>query len=173
MEGLTLFKPIGGLYSDYHHYYTSKHNKLIHCILIPIVFITFFSMMAHIPMGSKAKFALLYPHAGLVMMISCACIYISLEIVSGYLTVAMMILFYVSGNLLYFGFGSYHMKVMAVLHVLGWVGMMVSTAYYEKRKPTIPQEITMTIATPLCLSVDVLYLVGYRPPFITKYGKNE
>lgn len=173
MEGLTLFKSIGELYSDYQAYFKNRTNLLVHLVSITILLITLFSMLAVVPMGGKAKFALLYPHAGMGILITCVCVYLSQEIVAGTLGVFIVIVYYVCGNLLYFGLGSYHMKIVATLHIAAWVAGMISTAYYERRKPTLPQELTIAIAIPLCFSVDIVSFLGYKPPFVTKYGKRE
>lgn len=173
MEGLTLFKSMGGLYSDYQAYFKNRTNFLVHLVTITVILISLYSMFAVIPMGGKGKFALLYPHAGMGILITCVCVYMSQEIVAGTLGVFMMLVYYVCGNLLYFGLGSYHMKIVATLHIAAWVAGMISTAYFERRKPTLSQELTIAIATPLCLSVDIVSFLGFKPPFVTKYGKRS
>ena len=173
MEGLTLFKSMGGLYSDYQAYFKNRTNFLIHCVSITVLLVSLFSMFAVWPMGGKARFSPLYPHAGMGILITCVCVYMSQEMVAGTLGVVVMIVYYVCGNMLYFGLGSYHMKIVATLHIAAWVTGLISTAYYERRKPSIAQELTIAIATPLCLSVDIVSCLGYRLPFVTKYGKKE
>ena len=164
---------MGGLYSDYQAYFKNRTNFLVHLVTITVILISLYSMFAVIPMGGKGKFALLYPHAGMGILITCVCVYMSQEIVAGTLGVFMMLVYYVCGNLLYFGLGSYHMKIVATLHIAAWVAGMISTAYFERRKPTLSQELTIAIATPLCLSVDIVSFLGFKPPFVTKYGKRS
>ena len=133
------------LFADYASYHQTKGNKWFHRAGIPLIMLSGFGMLAHVPVWNRIDLAM-------VLIVAAEVVYLILDWRLG-------VLMLMASAILYFIGVAIPFWINVALFVLGWIFQFVGHSVYEHRQPAFLKNGLHLLVGPLWILNDLVPIV--------------
>ena len=168
LKGLSL-PPFKEFYIAYGNFHYNKVNKILHCICIPILALSAFTLAKHflpdftIPIAGY-DFTL---DLSLLWVLTTSFVYLYIDFFSGILSSLAYVYLWCLSHYFYVSYREAedldgHFKIFMILHIVGWIGNFVGHGIFEKRSPSFMSNVLYGVVAPDFVILELLFLLGYK-----------